>query len=455
MTVTGLLLVSLLLRQAPGTHEWTRHPAPGVEYRMIVRDEPKLVAVAVRFAPDAPYRAVTAQTREKVYDLTPTNGRATLSETVETTGAAGGVNGDFFQWGKDPCGDRVNLMVRHGELISAPGSASPGGRSLACGWGAGRFVLRSSGWHATASLGGDIGALNAYTALKGLTLSTSSAGYAISKTPATFVVLDVGPRVLKPRCTIDGTVVQVVEDVEKLRVDPGTMVLSSQDHRDALRAAKLGERVRLKVAVDGFDWRHIDEVVGGGPELLREGRDVAPTKGEFNEARHPRTIVGRDDKGALWFVAIDGRQKQSLGASLPEAAALMKSLGCVQAMNLDGGGSTTMNLFGVTLNRPSGGVQRAIGNAVLWFGPRPQSTSVPLRIALGPDARLSLVDGANRPFASDRVIWSAQGKAWIDGDGRLYPLETGETTVRALLDGRVYEAKFTLKGIGTLTIDPD
>ena len=267
-------------------------------------------------------------------------------------------------------------------------------------------------------------------------------------------MLDVGPKVLTPRCALDGTVTQIVEDVERLRVNPGTVVLSSQDRRDVLRSAKFGQKIRVQVAVDGFDWKRIDQVMGGGPELLRNGANVAPTTGEFNAAKHPRTVMGRDREGGVWFVAIDGRQNHSAGASLPEAAELAKRLGMVDAMNLDGGGSTTMSLFGDTLNRPSGGVERAVGNAVLWFGPRSQTMSIPLRISLEGN-RLTLVDEANRPVAGDRVIWSAQGKAWVDGDGVLYPLETGETTVRALLEGRLYETKVTLQAAGTAKTDPD
>ena len=439
-----------MLLFVPPIQEWTRNPAPGVEYRMIVQEEPKLVAVALRFASDAAYRFVATQARDEVYDLTATNGRATLSEIVKRTGAAGGVNGDFFQWGKDPGGDPMNLMVRHGELLSAPGTG--GDRSLAWGWGGGAFAFGPSSWIADSSLG-PVKTLNAYTPAKGLALSTASAGYAISKAPATFVVFDVGPKILTPKCALDGTVTRVVEDVERLRVNPGTMVLSTQDHRDALRVP-LGTKVRIDVGVRGFDWKKVDQVIGGGPELLRDGKNVAPTAGEFNAARHPRTVVGRDARGGVWFLAIDGRMNQSLGASLPEAATLAARLGMTDAMNLDGGGSTTLNLFGGTINRPSGGVERAVGNAVLFFGPRP-SNSASLHVVLGEGNRLVLRDQTGRAVESKEVVWSAQGKAWIDGDGVLHPLETGETTVHAVCAGRVYETKLTLVGAGKATTDPD
>ncbi len=438
--MTGLLLPFLLVPD----REWRRQPAPGVEYRMIVQDDPKRVVVALRFAPDAPFRATSALARDEVYDLTPNNGRATLTERVGTAQAVAGLNGDFFQWGDDPGGDPVGLMVRNGELISHPEKAGAD-RGWAYGWGAkGGFVVRRPSWKATSNLG-PLASLNAYTAAKGLTLSTPAAGYAIGKKPTTFLVLNVGPRVLTPRCDIDGRVTQVVEDVEKLRVNPGTMVLSSQSERETLRAARPGQKVHLSVRTDGFDWRKVDNVVGGGPLLVRNGQIVAPDKSEFDTTRHPRTVVGADAAGGLWAVVIDGRQTQSVGASLVETAAIMRRLGCVEAMNLDGGGSSTISLFGMVLNRPSGGVERAIGNAVLWHGPRSQTMAVPLRIVLGSDSRLALVDEANRPFAPDRIVWSAQGKAWADGDGLLHTLGEGETTVRALVDGRLYETRLTVK----------
>lgn len=411
---------------------------------MVVQDEPKLTYVALRFAPDAPFRATSALARDVVYDLTPTNGRATLSEMVATSQAAAGLNGDFFQWGNDPGGDPVDAMIRNGELLSHPDKTN-GDRGWAYGWGPGaRFVVGRPTWRATSSLG-PIQSLNAYTAAKGLTLSTASAGYAISKRPAAFLILNVGPKVLTPRCEIEGTVVGLIEDVEKVRVNPGTVVLSTASDRALLRAAKRGDKVRLSVQTDGFDWRKVDNLMGGGPLLIEKGRVVPSGASAFETARHPRTAVGVDAQGGVWAVAIDGRQPQSPGASIAETAEVMRRLGCVEALNLDGGGSTTLSLFGMTLNRPSGGVERAIGNAVLWHGPWPQTVSVPLRIVLGEDSRLSLVDEANRPFAPDRIVWSAQGKAWVEGDGLLRPLEAGTATIRALLDGRVYETKLTVK----------
>jgi exopolysaccharide biosynthesis protein len=83
--------------------------------------------------------------------------------------------------------------------------------------------------------------------------------------------------------------------------------------------------------------------------------------------RNPRTIAGIDAQGRLILVTADGRQTTSLGLSLYEAAKVAKSLGMVEAINLDGGGSTTMTAGGEVVNVPSnaGGTERGVGDALL------------------------------------------------------------------------------------------
>jgi exopolysaccharide biosynthesis protein len=72
------------------------------------------------------------------------------------------------------------------------------------------------------------------------------------------------------------------------------------------------------------------------------------------------------DEGRLLLVTVDGRHPGwSVGMTLPEAARLMRSLGARDALNLDGGGSTTMTVRGQVVNRPSdGGGERPVSNAL-------------------------------------------------------------------------------------------
>ena len=115
-----------------------------------------------------------------------------------------------------------------------------------------------------------------------------------------------------------------------------------------------------------------DEVVGGFPLLLMDGEVVGDLEvGErpsFAAARHPRTAVGVDqDSGMLWLVVVDGRSAESVGMSLPELTSLFHALGVEDAVNLDGGGSSTMWVRGRVVNQPSDPTgERPVANG-LWL----------------------------------------------------------------------------------------
>ncbi len=115
------------------------------------------------------------------------------------------------------------------------------------------------------------------------------------------------------------------------------------------------------------------QVMGGYPELLDEGR-VASDLGvrdrpAFALNPHPRTGIGFDaDADRLWMVVVDGRQEPySAGMSLLELANLFLWLGAEDALNLDGGGSSTMIVASAVTNSPSDADgARPVGNS-LWL----------------------------------------------------------------------------------------
>ena len=121
------------------------------------------------------------------------------------------------------------------------------------------------------------------------------------------------------------------------------------------------------------EWRETDFIVSGGPLLLWKGNRLEEPEKEsiskvFFLARHPRTAVGVRADGTLLFVTVDGRQpEESVGMSLPELTDLMLELRCVSAVNLDGGGSTTMVIEGRIVNRPSGTEARRNADAILLY----------------------------------------------------------------------------------------
>jgi exopolysaccharide biosynthesis protein len=106
--------------------------------------------------------------------------------------------------------------------------------------------------------------------------------------------------------------------------------------------------------------------VNGRYQLLRDGKVVAPTGSDPFLARAPRTVAGTAADGRILLLTIDGRSRTSVGATLTEAANVAKSLGMVQAVNLDGGGSSTMSVDGHASNKPSDGHERPVGDALVY-----------------------------------------------------------------------------------------
>jgi exopolysaccharide biosynthesis protein len=125
------------------------------------------------------------------------------------------------------------------------------------------------------------------------------------------------------------------------------------------------------------DWMRAYSVLGGGPQLIKGGKIAITDKEEkmapgFATDRHPRTAIAKLESGKLLLVTVDGRQPGvSTGMSLERLAELLLEFGAVEAMNLDGGGSTTMVIHNKVVNRPSDQTgERPVSDAILIF-PKP------------------------------------------------------------------------------------
>jgi len=134
------------------------------------------------------------------------------------------------------------------------------------------------------------------------------------------------------------------------------------------------------------------ELLAGFPALLSGGAWVGDLeqaeRPAFAAARHPRTAVGWDpDRRRLWVVVADGRREGlAEGMTLPELADLFLALGATEALNLDGGGSSTMMVAGRVVSRPSD-----------LAGPRPVVNALVIR---EDSAFCSLPPGASAPALS-------------------------------------------------------
>ncbi|HEX9930238.1 MAG TPA: phosphodiester glycosidase family protein [Pyrinomonadaceae bacterium] len=114
-----------------------------------------------------------------------------------------------------------------------------------------------------------------------------------------------------------------------------------------------------------------EDIVGGVPQLIKNGKieitwEQEKSSKSFVETRHPRTAIARIKDGRALLVTVDGRSETSAGMSLQELAEMLLEMGATDAMNLDGGGSTTMVLEGKVVNRPSDKEgERPVSDAIL------------------------------------------------------------------------------------------
>lgn len=115
--------------------------------------------------------------------------------------------------------------------------------------------------------------------------------------------------------------------------------------------------------------RHWNVVGGNNARLVVDGVAQAHAGAFYTTDRHPRSAVGLSADGqTLWMVVIDGRTASSVGITWNDTATLLHGLGAHQALMLDGGGSSTLVVDGVVVNRPSDGSPRSVANhlGVRW-----------------------------------------------------------------------------------------
>lgn len=178
-------------------------------------------------------------------------------------------------------------------------------------------------------------------------------------------------------------------------------------------------------------WPRVAETLGGNPVLVKDG-EIA-----WNNLRgvhsplfkpNPRTGVGLRKDGKIMFVTVDGRRpRYSRGISMIGFAKLMRSLGAEWALNLDGGGSTTMVVRGKVANRPSDGYPRAVGSSLMLVrkgaGTRtaghdasaPSDDETLADIGQAIDARVSIAVAEQDPASIGGLT------SWLESQGKMMP----------------------------------
>lgn len=296
-------------------------------------------------------------------------GRAPTSALVRQLAGSGqnviaGVNADFFSF--TPPGVPRGAHVQEGTVITGPGQ-----RPVIAADSSGALFIGRLGVIGHAMLRGRSYPLAAWNRddARGLALIDRAWG-AVSDTGTGRVEVVLAGSPLRV-VTTDTLTSGVPVPIDGAVLMAGRLADSAT--RRALLALHPGDTVTVERAIARA---HLRSVVGGWPVIVRDSlvtRAADSAGASFAPVRHPRTAVGLAHGGRdLILVVVDGRQKPySDGMTLRELAELFRSLGATEALNLDGGGSSTFVLADASasggvrvLNRPSDKVERAVANAL-------------------------------------------------------------------------------------------
>jgi hypothetical protein len=368
-----LLAASLAL---PLTHGSAQAPAarriaPGVTHQFEARtDGPLTINVATV---DLSRPELVLEVEKGRGDL---YGSETVPAMVRRLGASGtppivGINGDFWGLRSVP----INIFVDEGIVWRMPWRSDSGQRRAIFAFNeTERFIgLPEFEFRIASAENRDY-----FVKLDGLNLPDAAAvaigynrahGTTTPPLPAgyTLIELALASDVVLPNTTTNATITNV-SPTGTTTLGPLVMALHLKDAPDWLRTGAALEVCPTLIGISG----PVTGIMGGGPRLISNGEknvDRFSMEEGFGRPRdkHPRTAIGlKADGSTLVMVTVDGRQpRRSVGVSFSELADLMEELGCVDAMNLDGGGSTTMVIEGRIVNFPSDPLgPRSVSNAL-------------------------------------------------------------------------------------------
>ncbi|MBR2179987.1 MAG: phosphodiester glycosidase family protein [Selenomonadaceae bacterium] len=325
----------------------------GLEFRMVNRDG--IMAFAI-IADHEKYTLQPVLARDKI------PGRATVKQMSNEYNAIAAINASYFALSGEILGNtKVNGVVagttyytRSTMGINADGSTIFGRTGYYGNVTMGGASLNISG--VDCERGAD--ALVIYNLHQGATTGTNDFGVEYIVTDG--IVTDIRQGKGNSEIPINGYVVSVHGKAAEL-----------------FQNTQIGDRAIFDesiIDVDGVgDFDQAIQVIGAGPRLVKDGMiyvnvDEEEFPNDIRLGRAPRSAVGVTQYGDYIFAIVDGRQAHSKGCTLQEwAEILLNDFDAVNAINLDGGGSTELVVKGDIVNSPSDGKERPVGDALVMI----------------------------------------------------------------------------------------
>jgi exopolysaccharide biosynthesis protein len=425
--------------------------APGVEraaYRLQTSAGPLVVSLVTFDLREPSVRIGTVLARDRIV-----SSGETISSMAARTGAVAGINADYFDIGNT--NSPLGVLAQNGALMRTPSTR------VALTVARDRSIhIESYGFHGSAVVNNTttipIGAVNEWPPHDGASFLTPS--YGVPPPNAATVVAELTP-VPSPNADAirPGGRFRVTQiDSGSAPAQPGYALALGPAAQAGLPALPdVGDLIDVGVDTDPT-LSGVLEAAGGGPALLQNGAPVddPASPGYAERARRiPVAAAATLRDGTTAFVVVDGRRPAiSIGVDRDELIALLASLGALDAMQFDSGGSATLvarvlgDSTATVQNEPSDGVERPVADGVFVYSDAP--TGPPARLVVRPSSiealahtaiplRSTIVDAAGHALGEATGPWHLDGTGAVIGAGDV--LQTGDTpqttTLQVTRDG--------------------
>lgn len=356
-----------------------------------------------------------------------------LANTQKDTVAA--INADFFSVHSGNKGFSLGIEVKDGEMLQSP--INPDTMATISSLGNTLDMNYLSYWVAVVAPNGNyetVRHINKHTAYYGdILMYTADFNGGYSPAPGGEVVEVV---------VSDGKIVEFRRSMPSVKIpeDGCVLVVSEGVNMFLANNLSVGDEIKFDYYITP-DVQKSDIAFGGGAMLVQEGKALSDFS-HVVSGYNPRSAIGMSQDGKqMWLVAVDGRQTQSRGMTMTELAGLMKELGCYNAVNLDGGGSTNMvasTIWNKDLTKANSPTEnRKVINAI-GLGYK-ETSGIPYGITLKPDKdtvfigesvsiSAALYDENMRPVSGDVALSSDYGEI----RGNIFtPQKSGTATIKA------------------------
>ena len=462
-----VVLTALALCPALST-QVTKQLASGVTLFQDINTDPAnaLIVNVITVDPANPaVKVKAALAGDTVHAEDATKGREKVSTITSRRGALVGINADFFPFTGDPLG----LCIIDGELVSEPaGEVRAAIGMLKDGGVFFDKPILSASLSLTGGVSRQIDGINRPRETNQILVYSEAYGASTQgKYKGTELVLTSGDLPVRVGKTITLTVSEVRADSAGTPIPKGGMVISAGGPAAWFLKENVKPGDALTVRFDiksqsGRDWSLVEQAVGGGPWLVKDGGECIDGldecfKSAFCSTNHPRTAIGATADGKLLLVTVDGRQSGiSSGISLPNLAALMRRFGATNAINLDGGGSTTMSVKGLVVNSPCEGIERLVSNALLVMAdlkekelPKLAVSGIEGQATAGENSQMFLTWGDDhQAFTDDQLkhaVWGTNsGVGFMNQAGSFIPVRARKGSVGAFFGKQVAKMDLTV-----------